>query len=268
MRSRLERTAFAVAILLALTAGVAAGAAGDNFVLGVANASNVATTLGGAVADRLVAFNNTGGGRALSLFSSAANPSSTLYVQNSGDGQGVAIVVGAGAKPITVSAGAGKATNLDVDKLDGLDSSELQKRVSEACVTGSTIQAINADGTVVCDPDDVSGGDAQTLDGRDSTSFASSPLKTYVLEVTTDGSANVSGTCPSGDLCYAGGKYCDTGDMLVGGSFANIDTGTVLVSSQPFTPNPQDAWRVQFKNNSTEDTIVVYTICLDNPPAH
>ena len=90
----------------------------------------------------------------------------------------------------------------------------------------------------------------------------------YVLSKTTDGSGNVGGTCPSGVLCYAGGYYCDNGDVMVGGGFSDIDNGTRLVTSEPFTPNPQDTWRVIFVNNSTEDTIVVHTMCLDNPPAH
>jgi hypothetical protein len=109
-------------------------------------------------------------------------------------------------------------------------------------------------------------GDANLLDGRDSSSFAGNGV--YELQKITDGSANVSGTCPSGDPCYAGGYYCDNGDTMVGGGFSDIDNGTRLVASEPFTPNSQDTWRIKFVNNSTEDTITVDTICADSPPFH
>jgi hypothetical protein len=47
----------------------------------------------------------------------------------------------------TVSAG-------NADTLDGLDSTALQRRVMDSCSPGSSIRAVNADGTVVCEPDD------------------------------------------------------------------------------------------------------------------
>jgi hypothetical protein len=112
----------------------------------------------------------------------------------------------------------------------------------------------------------VQANNASTLDGIDSSGFAGN--RVYHLQKTTDGSANAGGTCPSGDLCYAGGFYCDPGDTMLGGGFSAIDNGTRLVTSEPFTPNDQDTWRVQFVNNSTEDTIVVDTICADTPPLH
>jgi hypothetical protein len=107
---------------------------------------------------------------------------------------------------------------------------------------------------------------ANTLDGIDSSGFAAN--RVYERQMSTNGSANASGTCPSGDLCYAGGYYCDTGDTLLGGGFGDIDNGTRLVASEPFTPNEQDAWRVIIVNNATEDTITVDTICADSPPLH
>src|SRR5687768_11321556 len=47
----------------------------------------------------------------------------------------------------------------DSDLLDGLDSTALQRRVSEACLAGSSVRAVNADGTVLCETDD---GEAYT----------------------------------------------------------------------------------------------------------
>ncbi len=133
----------------------------------------------------------------------------------------------------------GKA--VDADELDGLDSSQFLAASGKAA-------------------------DANTLDGVDSLGFARSEI--YVRAMSTDGSANAQGTCPEGDVGFAGGFYCDQGDTLLSGGFADIDNGTRLVASEPFVPNSQDAWRVKFVNNSTEDTITVYTICADNGSQH
>jgi hypothetical protein len=152
----------------------------------------------------------------------------------------------------------GKAA--DSDLLDGQDSSAFlgteAKAADSNLLDGQDSTAfLGANGKAA---------DANTLDGVDSLGFARSGI--YVREMATNGSANAQGTCPEGDICFAGGYYCDTGDTLLSGGFADIDNGTRLVASEPFVPNPQDAWRVKFVNNSTEDTITVYTICADNAP--
>ena len=147
-----------------------------------------------------------------------------------------------------VSDGSLGGTDVANDSLGGAD-------VDESSL-GTVPQANNAGNA----------GNADTLDGLNSPAFARSRI--YVREMVTDGSANGNGTCPSGDLCFAGGYYCDSGDTMLSGGFAEIDNGTRLVASEPFVPNPQDAWRIKFVNNSTEDTITVYTVCADNDPAH
>ena len=53
--------------------------------------------------------------------------SKTLQLTNSGTGAGVGISVAAGKAPITVNANAGKATNLNADELDGVDSAGFVK---------------------------------------------------------------------------------------------------------------------------------------------
>jgi hypothetical protein len=136
MRSRLtrhamrQRSALTTAIVLAVViAGTTlAAATGDPLRLGMTNTINAATTWSGAATSRLLQISNTStaaGARALSVLSSAA--ASTLYVQNTGTGAGVQIQVAAGKPPITVNGAAGKATNLNADKLDGLDSTQLQR---------------------------------------------------------------------------------------------------------------------------------------------
>jgi hypothetical protein len=128
-----QRSAVTTAIVLALViAGSAlAAATGDPLKLGMANTINAATTWSGAATSRLLQISNTStaaGARALSVLSSAA--ASTLYVQNTGTGSGVQIQVAAGKPPISVNGAAGKATNLNADKLDGLDSLLLQREAT------------------------------------------------------------------------------------------------------------------------------------------
>jgi len=164
------------------------------------------------------------------------------------DGQDSSAFLGTGAKAA------------DSDLLDGQDSSAFlgtgDKAANSDLLDGQDSTAfLGANGKAA---------DANTLDGVDSLGFARSGI--YVREMVTNGSANAQGTCPEGDVCFAGGFYCDNGDTLLSGGFAEIDNGTRLVASEPFVPNPQDAWRVKFVNNSTEDTITVYTICADNAP--
>jgi hypothetical protein len=166
------------------------------------------------------------------------------------DGQDSTAFLGAG----------GKAA--DSDLLDGQDSTAFLGAGGKA----ADADLLDGQDSTAFLPAGGTAANADALDGIDSLGFARSTI--YVRTMVTNGSANVQGTCPSGDLCYAGGYYCDNGDTLTGGGFAEIDNGTRLVASEPFVPNPQDAWRVIFVNNATEDTITVYTICADNGTPH
>jgi hypothetical protein len=144
MRSRLtrharrQRSAVTTAMVLALViAGTTLAAApGDPLKLGLSNTINAATTWTGAATSRLLQISNTSaaaGARALSVLSNAA--ASTLYVQNTGTGAGIQIQVAAGKPPISVNGAAGKATNLNADRVDGLDSSQLQRDTTTTLTT-------------------------------------------------------------------------------------------------------------------------------------
>jgi hypothetical protein len=107
-------------------------------------------------------------------------------------------------------------------------------------------------------------GNANLLDGIDSTAFLRGGATTvYAKSIDTDGSANGAMTCPDGDLCLAA-VFCETNDVMLAGGFAEIDGGTRLVMSEPFAPNPTDAWRVGWVNNGTEDTVKVWVLCFNN----
>ena len=96
-----------LAIALAGTPVIVAGATGVGVALkmGVQNTVSAATTL------------------------VATTTGFAFTVKNQGTGGGIQINVKTGKSPISVSAGAGKATNLDADKLDGKDGSEIEPRI-------------------------------------------------------------------------------------------------------------------------------------------
>ena len=113
--------------------------------------------------------------------------------------------VGAGA---TVAGRAGKlvATNAngrlpsniivkapDANLLDGVNSTAFQRRVTGSCPAGTAVTAVGADGSLACAPDNVDGGDAETLDGLSSAAFADT-LGATVVAVRGDGTAGENGT--------------------------------------------------------------------------
>ncbi|MDQ2984233.1 MAG: hypothetical protein M3R70_09975 [Actinomycetota bacterium] len=250
-------------LVLVASSAIAGTGLGGIFNLGESNTVDATSGLSGAVLGPQLQVTNNGTGASSQSIAGVNNSTTAaaVFARNNGGGPAAAFSVLAGKAPFAVGS-TGKVNFLNSDLLDGLDATAFLPATGKAAdanlLDGVDSTGFYASGSKVAD--------SNLLDGRDSSSFA--PNAMYVLTKTTDGSANASGTCPSGDLCFAGGYYCDTGDVMVSGGFSEIDNGTRLVASEPFTPNPQDTWRVKFVNNSTEDTIQVHTICLDNPPAH
>jgi hypothetical protein len=59
------------------------------------------------------------------------------------------LTVASGHAPFTVNSGT-KVVNLNADKLDGLDSTQLQRRVTGTCAADSAVQSVAAGGPVSC----------------------------------------------------------------------------------------------------------------------
>jgi hypothetical protein len=102
-------SAVTTTLLLTTASAVAGTGVGGIFNLGVTNSVNETSTLTGSKA----------GGRMLQVTNTSTAAGSA----------GVGITVTAGKAPIATVATAGKATNLNVDKLDGFDSTEFVRRL-------------------------------------------------------------------------------------------------------------------------------------------
>jgi hypothetical protein len=110
------------------TAAFAGTGVGGIFNLGKYNGVNGTTTLAGSTRGKQLSVVNT----------------------NSGAGAtGVAIAVHNGKPPLTVNS-ATKVVNLNADKLDGLDSAKLQRRIQGACTHGRAMTGTAASGAVTC----------------------------------------------------------------------------------------------------------------------
>jgi hypothetical protein len=123
-----------IALFIAL-GGTTYAATGDNFILGQPNSASNQTSLTAPVSAA-----TAGGNKVLQL----TNTSTATGAQ------GLGISVGANKTPIFVNANAGKATNLNADKLDGLDSTALQRRVNGTCTGAQAVNGIDVGGSVGC----------------------------------------------------------------------------------------------------------------------
>jgi hypothetical protein len=116
-----------VALAVAL-GGQNAYAAATNFLLNTSNTSTAQTTLNGsAVAGRALQITNT---------NTAAGATA------------LGLNVASGHPPFAVNS-ATKVTNLNADKLDGLDSTQLQRRVTGTC-PGAAMSAVTVTGSATC----------------------------------------------------------------------------------------------------------------------
>lgn len=162
-------TLFGLALMIALVFGVtttAIGATGGNFILGKANGATTVSKLTASVA-----------GPALTLVNQSTEAAATA----------LNISVASGTPPLKVNAAAGTATNLSADELDGKDSTQFAGAThphSGTDITSGTVAETRIDGTVTRDGEVMptvtandgagSGMDADTIDGQNSSSFASS----------------------------------------------------------------------------------------------
>ena len=143
------------------------------------------------------AWSATGGTFVLGRANTAQNQT---LLRNTGTGPVLALSTKPGQVPLAVSFRSGKATNLNADMLDGLDSTLLQRRVRGGCADGNALTTITATGAPVC---------------------AGTAYDFADAEVTTDTTGVAAITCPgTGGISTSGGFTLPQGTA----AFANGQT--------------------------------------------
>ena len=170
--------------------------------------------------------------------------------KNNGGGPGLKAIVTGGAPPLAVNSQV-KVANLNVDRLDDLDSSALQKRVGGTCPAGEAIRVVDANGTVSCEPVSPTGGwsltgntgtipGANFLGTRDNNALELKVNGQRALRIEPDGTSpnligGVAGNSVGAGLhgvTIAGGG--EIGSENIGGDdFATVGGGTGNTASGP-----------------------------------
>lgn len=128
-----------------------------------------------------------------------------LQLKSTGGKSAASFKVNGGVAPFTVNSGQ-RVRNLNADRLDGLNSSELQRRVQPCDFRGAAIQQVNTDGSVDCVSTWNLSGNSGTTPGIDflgTTDDQPLVVKTNdseAMRVAGDGKVGVGTTSPGAQL--------------------------------------------------------------------
>ena len=180
--SRRKTALWGALVLVFAMTGTAGATAGAMLHLGVVNTRNATTTLTG----------------------STSGPE--MRIINNGSGPALALGVDSNRPALSVNTTA-RIPRLNADRLDSLDSTQLQRRVSGACAVGSAIRSISANGSVSCEKDDIDGGNAAALGGIPASGFyaAGSKVANSADADHADVADSASFATSAGDAATVGG---------------------------------------------------------------
>ena len=255
----------ALVLVFAMT-GTAGATAGAMLHLGVVNTRHATTTLTGSLSGPEMRIINNGSGPALDLRVDSNRPA------------------------LSVSSTA-RVPNLNADRLDNLDGSQLQRRVSGACAIGSAMRSISANGSVACERDDIDGGNAATLGGIPASAFYAAGSKvansadadhadiadSASFATSAGNAATLGGLEPSAFMrstitmhiygpmwnpagsTVTGHSDCGPGRVVISGGVSGSPEQTIS-SSYPAGPR---RWIVSVTNHGESDVLFqVYALCV------
>jgi hypothetical protein len=210
-----------LAVILALVFGLASAAFGANGQAWILGQGNVATAI-----TRLAGPEGVQGAMLQVVNNNAGTDDTALNLS-----------VQSGEAPMRVNSGV-KVANLNADRIDDLNSSDFQRRVSGECAVGSSIRSIDENGLVSCEQDDDLSGDAA---GGDLTGTYPNPA---IDNNAVDSDKVANGSLVLADLqgvgTSAGGNFNFT--VPAKGCDAPFDTG--IGTASPFQVGDLVVWKV------------------------
>jgi hypothetical protein len=200
------------------------------------------------------------------------NSNPTLEIVNrspTGGSPALRLEVNPKVSPLVVNDTAGKAINLDADKLDGRDSTTfadaINGKANDADKLDSRDSTTFADGTNGKANSAFSADNADKLDGKDSLQFWSG--KSYSVVVDNDGQI-------AGGNVYSINASCDAGDTLLnvgGGSTSAGDNKDAIVRISVFSSPTSGitvphTGKIYVRKSLPTTLIYAEVICADFPP--
>ena len=182
-----------LAVILALVLGVATtaiGATGGNFILGRSNVATTVSTLSAKISAPALNLVNTSTGAAATALN---------------------ITVATGKPPLKVNAAAGKATNLNADKIDNREASSFANGVAGKATDADNLDGIDSTSFL---GSTAKAQDSDKLDGKDSTNFYAAGSKVAdsarADQATTAGNADTVDGKHAADFYATGSKAADS----------------------------------------------------------
>jgi hypothetical protein len=149
-----------------------------------------------------------------------------------------AVTSGAGGDITGVAAGTGLTGGGPTgDVTLSANFSQVQARVASACPANETIRSINADGTVVCEVDNDSGGDITAVTAGTGLTGGGTTGSVTLAANLSEVQARIAGGCPANQFMRSvnanGTVVCEAVSSTSGGDITGVIAGTGLTGGVP-----------------------------------